>query len=87
MAAFGLVITEPEPEQDIEVWPDNWQVMQIFTDMLSQWNVGMSGVIGLRYESLPIIFEMHGIKRKARHELFKGIRVMEMAAVEHINGK
>lgn len=53
--------------------------------MISQWNVGMGGLIGFRYEALPLVFEMHGIQRERRREIFEGLRVMERAAVQHIN--
>lgn len=52
---------------------------------MSQWNVGMNGVIGLRYEALPLVFELHNIKRKQQREIFDGLRVMERAAITEIN--
>lgn len=52
---------------------------------MSQWNVGMNGVIGLRYEALPLVLKLHGIKRKRQRELFDGLRVMERAAITEIN--
>lgn len=76
---------EETPPRDTEVWPDNWQTLQVFTDLMSQWNVGMNGVIGLRYEALPLVLKMHGIKRKRQREVFDGLRVMERAAITEIN--
>lgn len=84
MVAF---IGEPQDEA-VEVWPDNWQTLEVFADMLSQWNVGgMGGVIGLRYEALPLVFRMHGIKRERQREIFEGLRVMERAAVQQLNSR
>lgn len=77
-------LEEEEPEHT-EVWLDNWQTMQVFADLLSQWNVGMSGVIGLRYEALPLVMEMHRIKPEDRRDIFDGLRVMERAAITEIN--
>lgn len=71
--------------RDTEVWPDNWQTLEVFADLMSQWNVGMNGVIGLRYEALPLVLKLHGIKRKRQRELFDGLRVMERAAINEIN--
>lgn len=77
---------EPDPVKcDTEVWPDNWQTMQVFADLMSQWNVGMNGVIGLRYEALPLVLELHGIAAEQKREVFDGLRVMERAAITEIN--
>lgn len=85
LAAFGLVLEGEQAEHSTEVWPDNWQTMLVFADMLSQWNVGMGGVIGLRYESLSLVFRMHGIKSGQQRDIFDGLRVMERAAVKQLN--
>lgn len=53
--------------------------------MMSQWNVGVNGVIGLRYEALPLMFELHGLAGEQRREVFDGLRVMERAAITEIN--
>lgn len=53
--------------------------------MATQWNVGMSGVIGLRYESLPLVLKIHQVKHKHQQQVFNGLRVMERAAVQKIN--
>lgn len=59
--------------------------MRVFADMMSQWNVGTGGVIGLRYEALPLVLEIHGIRRKRQRDIFDGLRVMERAAVQEMN--
>ncbi len=41
----------------------------------------MSSVIGLRYEAVPPIFELQGIKKKHRAELFTALRIMETEAL------
>lgn len=83
LAAFGLKPIALSATRDIEVWPENWQIMLVFIDMLSQWNVGMNGVIGLRYEAMPMVLQVHGIKPD--RDLFDGIRVMERAALHELN--
>lgn len=84
IARLIKVVGSGEPE-DVEVWPENWQTLEVFADLMSQWNVGMNGVIGLRYEALPLVFKLHSIKRKRQMELFDGLRVMERAAINEIN--
>lgn len=84
LAGLAEVIGTGETDL-VGVWTDNWQTVLAFSDLMSQWNVGMSGVIGLRYEALPLVLEMHGIKRKRQLEMFDGLRVMESAAITEIN--
>ncbi len=70
-------------EQHTELWQDNVAAIEVFTDMLTQWNVGPGGVVGLRYEALPVIMDLRGIAATERADLMAGVRVMERAALEH----
>lgn len=45
----------------------------------------MSGVVGLRYEALPLVLQLHQVKRRHQQQVFNGLRVMERAAVQEIN--
>lgn len=63
-------------------WPDNWLPLQVFAALGTQWNVGMSGAVGLRYESVEPVMRMMEIKRGDRAELFEALRIMESAALE-----
>jgi len=44
--------------------------------MQTQWTVGASTAVGLRYEALPVVFDLLGVAGD-RGELFAGLRVME----------
>lgn len=57
----------------------------MFADMLTQWTVGASGVIGLRYEALPFVFCMHGIDAPRQREAFNAVRILENEAVRCLN--
>lgn len=61
--------------------------VEVFADMLSQWNVGPGGVIGLRYEALPVVLDLRGIPPAERADAVAGLRVMERAALEHFRGR
>lgn len=45
--------------------------------MRTQWNVGMSGAIGLRYEALPLAMELEDIPKTDWPEVFDAVQVME----------
>ena len=47
--------------------------------------VGMAGVIGLRYESLPAVLDLLDVPAADRRGVFAGLRTMERAAMEVIN--
>ena len=71
----------------VEVWPDNWASVQVFASLSTQWNVGPGGVVGLRYESMPVVRECFGIGADEWPEVFHNLRVMEAAAVELLRTK
>ncbi|MBU0752363.1 MAG: DUF1799 domain-containing protein [Gammaproteobacteria bacterium] len=73
-------------QQDTELWEENVAALGIFADMLTQWNVGPGGVVGLRYEALPLVMDLRGIQPAARADAIAGVRVMERAALEHFRG-
>jgi len=83
LAAFGLVDASAAPDQGIEVWPENWKTVEVFTAMSTQWQTaGMGGVVGLRYESLPAVMRWCAVPPAERAAVFHGLRVMEGAALE-----
>lgn len=67
----------------LDVWPENWGALNLFGDLMTQWNVGMNGPVGLRYEVLPTVFRLRGIPASEREEAFDGLRVMESEALRY----
>ena len=75
------LIEEAEGYGAEEIYPDNVDTVRIFSDISTQWRGGASGVIGLDYNVLPMIFEMRQVKKKKRLEIFDGLKIMERAAL------
>lgn len=69
------------PEEEYEVWPDNWPAFLLFEAMSTQWRVGMGGAAGLDYNALSPVASMLGMKRREIPEVFHDIRVMEAEAM------
>jgi hypothetical protein len=69
-------------ENVVELWQENAVTVEVFVSMITQWNVGPAGAIGLRYEAMPTVLDMHAIGAKDRPAIFAGLRVMERAALE-----
>lgn len=80
----------------VEVFPDNWQTLEVYIAMTTQWRMGASGPerkrrpipIGLDYGCLlgkHGVMAMLGVRRGDRPEVFDGIQIMESAALKYIN--
>lgn len=66
----------------LEVWPENWPAYEIFSQLMTQWHVGMGGRTGLIYQSVFELIDRKGYKNEDWWQVFEGIRVMEIAALE-----
>lgn len=77
-AAFGLTAEELAPPP-VDVWPCVWPIVQAFQRLLTQWNVGPNGPVGLRYEAVDGVFRRLGIEDDLA--AFDDLRVMEAAAL------
>lgn len=71
-------------EAVIEVWPDNWEAFELFARCQTQWNVGMGGRCGLRYEALYPLLDRATETPDRWQELFDDVRVMEYAALKQM---
>ena len=87
LAAMGLVAETKLGDADVEIHESNAKSVEVFSAMMTQWNAGPAGVIGLRYESIPPLLAMARVPRADWAQLFADLRVMEQAALEAIRGK
>jgi Phage related hypothetical protein (DUF1799) len=77
------MLAQPE---DFGVWLENWDVLDLFLRLQTQWRTGpMGGVIGLDYGGVEALFRLCGVKKKA--EIFDMIQAMEFAALPVLNKK
>ena len=74
---------EREIEKDYEVFEENELSISIFIKLMTQWRTTMSGVIGLDYSVLQMLFSMYDVNNKV--EIFDDIQVMEREALKHLN--
>lgn len=74
---------EGPPPEDFGVWPENWQTVEVFAAMGTQWNRDAHGrKCGLRYEVLPTVEPRLGVKKSRRAGVFRNLRIMEVAALD-----
>ncbi len=86
MKFFGLTTEDYHKENSVEVCPDNWLAVR-FMDALGfgNWNMGMGGPTGIRYESFREVRAALGVKKSQWPELFDQIRIMESAALQELH--
>lgn len=66
------------------MWADNWETVQIFLRLSTQWRYGgMGGAIGLDYPSMESVMRM--LRVKDRGAMLDQLRVMERAAMGVMN--
>jgi len=73
--------------EETRCWAENWRTFLVLDGMGTQINICQGGVIGFRYEALPLLFDLHNIKPDERGFIFDGLREMERAAVQQLNGR
>lgn len=71
----------------VDVWPDNWDVIGLFTSLNTQWRTGFGGATGLDYGVLPSVLRLRGVKRAVWPELFEDLRVLEAEALKTMREK
>lgn len=66
-----------QAETATEVFPENWQPLEVFAAMQTQWRTGMGGATGLDYAALPTVEVRCGVRKKQRRDVFEALRVLE----------
>lgn len=75
------LLTEPV---EMEVWEENWEAVDAFMRVQTQWKIGsMGGYMGLDYSGVEAALRMLNVSNTA--ELFGKIQVMEFAALPVLN--
>lgn len=96
LAAFGArehdvaVARERAAEPEFEVYPENWDAVQLFLALSTQWRAVAFGTMasarvlhtGLDYTAVESVARLTGIPRSRRAAVFQQIRVMEEAALD-----
>jgi len=72
---------------EFEVWPENWQTLEIFLDLSSCWTWLSAGLItpiriGIAATEIEATLRLHGLRGKRRRNRYQEIRLMEAAALE-----
>jgi hypothetical protein len=86
--AFNIVSDKVAATNAVfEVWEENWEAVQMFLRLQTQWRMGMNGVIGLDYGAAKWLFRLYAVKVKDQRSLLEDLQVMEAAAMEKLNAE
>lgn len=85
MVGFNLASVAGDSE--VEVWPDNWPVIELVSLCGTQWRVGNAGPTGLIYESLFALMDRKGLTGDAWWQMFDDVRVVENEALEALRSE
>lgn len=65
------------------MWEENWDVLNMFIRLSTQWYTSMAGLMGLNYQSLEWLCKLYAVKDPVA--MFEGVQVMEMAVLSVLN--
>jgi hypothetical protein len=82
---LGLTPSQPLPSlnENFEILPENWPVVEMFLRVQTQWRTTMGGVIGLDYAAVRWLFKLYNVEEP--RTLLEDLQVMEAAAMTVIN--
>ncbi|HHK5988958.1 DUF1799 domain-containing protein [Neisseria sp. P0009.S008] len=83
---FGFDADELTADE-VDVWPNNWEAVQLFLAVSGQWRVSMVGAYALDYNAVDVAMDMMGVKKRRRKKLFGFLRVMEREALSIMGEK
>lgn len=69
-------------EEEAELWPENWPAFELFSQLQTQWKVGMAGPTGLDYATLFLLMDRHALAGAAWWQMFDDIRLCEATALK-----
>lgn len=72
------------PPPQVELWPECVLPIELFSRVATQWRVGAGGPIGLDYNVVYQELQREALVPERHAEVMAGIRVIEHAALEHM---
>jgi hypothetical protein len=72
-------LIDEQTEDDFEVWPENWDCVEMFLRVGTQWRTGMGGPTGLDYTAVLAVIGLYQVDD--HRAMFEALGVMEAAAL------
>jgi hypothetical protein len=71
----------------VEVWPENWDVIQLFVQYSTQWRMGFNGPAGLDFNVFHHAMDRRGVAGDQYDQFVFDLRTIEQAALLKIHSK
>lgn len=78
-----MIIEQKEEPDRFEVWPENWDAIEMWCRVQTQWRTSAGGAVGLDYGALAWLFKMYAVEDP--RALLEDLQVMEGAALAAMN--
>lgn len=72
------------PEPVIDVWPENWEPIQLFLRYWTQWRMGFNGPVGLDYGPILHDLDRRNLTAERFDEMMDAIRLIESVAIDEL---
>ena len=69
-------------DSDFEVLQENWEIVQLFLQVQTQWRTGPGGAIGLDYPAVEMVCRVR--RRPLTPAVLDGLQLMEMAVLSEL---
>ena len=69
----------------MDLWPENWPPVHLFSKVSTQWRTGPGGVIGLDYGVVFHELDRRSLSPDDYDDLMDSIRVIEQAALDQMH--
>ena len=76
-------LQKAQQSEDFEVFEDNWQTVEMFLRLQTQWRVSFGGLIGLDYIAAKWLFDVYGVDD--HKEMLDALMIMERAALSALS--
>ena len=73
-----------EKAEDFEVWEENWQTLEVFSQCQPQWRVSMSGLVGLDYTAVMWVFRLNQVEDELL--TLQKLQIVEATVLKLMNG-
>lgn len=83
--AGSSLLPEDFEQAHVDLWPDNWPSVQLFSQLSTQWRVGPGGVVGLDYGVVFHELDRRAIDSDEYDDMMGAIRMIEGVALSEIH--
>lgn len=74
-----MALPADDRDDNFEVFPENWEAVQMFVRCQTQWRIGMAGPIGLDYGAVNWLLRLYEVED--HRSVLEDLQTMEAAVL------